>query len=73
MKMLYRHVGANGKKRRYYIETDSSQPVAWFDDLDTAAVVLRYLNGDDKEKWEREAAHVALKAFDKEGDKENDT
>ena len=64
-------VGAGkAKHRRYFIETDNGKPIAWFDDMDTAAIVLRYLKGVNLDAWERNVAHKAMKDFDhkKEGD-----
>lgn len=59
-----------GNKRRYFIETAAGQPVARFDELDTAALVLRYLTGADMTPEDVAAAHAAMKKFDagKEGD-----
>ena len=70
MTMYYTYLKGNHK--RYFIETDTGKPVAWFDDLDTAAIVLRYLKGANLNEWERNIAHHAMKEFDhgKEGDSE---
>ena len=51
--------------RRYYIETDARQPVAWFDDLYTAAVVVRYLKGVTLSRAECTIARNAMIEFDK--------
>ena len=58
------------QNRRYFIETAEGGTVAWFDELDTAALVLRYLTGADMTPEEVAAAHAAMKKFDagKEGD-----
>lgn len=70
MTMYYVYLKRNHK--RYFIETDAGKPVAWFDDLDTAAIVLRYLKGANLNEWERNIAHHAMKEFDhgKEGEGE---
>ena len=58
------------RNRRYYIETAEGGTVAWFDELYTAALVLRYLTGADMTPEVVAAAHAAMKKFDagKEGD-----
>lgn len=68
MTMYYTYL--KGNKRRYYIETTAGKPVAWFDELDTAALVLRYLTGAEMTPEDVAAAHAAMQAFDarKEGD-----
>ena len=68
MTMYYTYL--KGNKRRYFIENAAGQPVAWFDDMDTAATVLRYLTGADMTPEDVAAAHAAMQAFDarKEGD-----
>lgn len=57
-------------KRRYFIETAEEGVVAWFDELDTAALVLRYLTGANMTPEDVAAAHAAMKKCDavKEGD-----
>lgn len=57
-------------ERRYFIETEGGGAVAWFDELDTAALVLRYLTGAYMTPEDVAAAHAAMKKFDagKEGD-----
>ena len=67
MTMFYCYMAQN---RRYFIETAEGGTVAWFDELDTAALVLRYLTGADMTPEDVAAAHAAMQAFDarKEGD-----
>lgn len=67
MTMFYCYMAQN---RRYFIETAEGGTVAWFDELDTAALVLRYLTGADMTPEDVAAAHAAMKKFDawKEGD-----
>lgn len=68
MTMSYYYM--TGNKRSYFIETAAGQPVARFDELDTAALVLRYLTGADMTPEDVAAAHAAMQKFDagKEGD-----
>lgn len=68
MTMSYYYIAEN--KRRYFIETAEGGSVAWFDELDTAALVLRYLTGADMTPEDVAAAHAAMKKYDavKEGD-----
>lgn len=68
MTMYYTYLKRN--RRRYFIETDAGKPVAWFDELDTAAVVLRYLTGAQMQPEDIKAARNAMIAFDarKEGE-----
>lgn len=68
MTMFYSYM--TGTERRYFIETAAGRPVARFDELDTAALVLRYLTGADMTPEDVAAAHAAMKKFDagKEGD-----
>lgn len=68
MTMYYTYL--KGNKRRYYIETTAGKPVAWFDELDTAALVLRYLTGAEMTPEDVAAAHAAMQKYDarKEGD-----
>lgn len=72
--MLYYLTVGNPPKRRYYIEADSHEPVADFDNLYTAALVVRFLKGANLSIEERAHARVALLAFDamkhKEGEAE---
>lgn len=67
MTMFYCYMAQN---RRYFIETAEGGTVAWFDEPDTAALVLRYLTGADMTPEDVAAAHAAMKKFDagKEGD-----
>jgi len=62
MTMYYIHL--KGNKRRYYIETTAGKPVAWFDELDTAALVLRYLTGAEMTPEDVAAAHAAMQKYD---------
>ena len=61
--MTLYYIDIKSNRRRYYIESEKGK-IAWFDDLDTAAVVLRYLKGDTLTKEEIAQAHRAMKAFD---------
>ena len=61
MTMFYCYMAQN---RRYFIETAEGGTVAWFDALDTAAFVLRYLPGADMTPEDVAAAHEAMKKFD---------
>lgn len=71
MTMYYTYL--KGNHRRYFIETDAGKPVAWFDDLDTAAIVLRYLKGAYLNREETERAHLAMMNFDRKEGKDHDT
>ena len=72
MYLYYIFIGGN--KRRYFIETHKGQSIAYFDDFDTAATVLRYLKGSNLAPEEREVAHRAMYNFDhKKEVTENDT
>lgn len=62
--MTMYYIYLKGNKRRYFIENDAGKSVAWFDDMDTAAIVLRYLKGANLNEWERNIAHHAMKEFD---------
>ena len=68
MTMYYTYL--KGNRRRYFIETDAGKPVARFDDMDTAATVLRYLKGAPLDADELNKAHAAMIAYDarKEGE-----
>lgn len=70
MTIFYCYITENKRSRRYFIETAEGGTVAWFDELDTAALVLRYLTGADMTPEDVAAAHAAMKKFDagKEGD-----
>ena len=71
MRMYFLHVGSGKEQhRRYFIETETEKPVAYFDDLDTAATVLRYIKGVKIDQRERQIAHRAMKAFDHRKDGE---
>lgn len=71
--MTMYYIYLKGNKRRYFIETDAGKPVAWFDDMDTAAIVLRYLKGVYLNKSETDIAHKAMKEFDGKEVAGNDT
>ena len=64
MTLHYRTVGNNPPQRHYFIETDNGQPIADYDTLYTAAVVMRYLQGANLDLEERARARAALIAFD---------
>lgn len=68
MTMYYTYLKRN--RRRYFIENEKGQPVAWFDDMDTAATVLRYLIGAPMQPEDMKTARNAMIAFDarKEGE-----
>ena len=55
----------SGRKPRYFIENEDGGTVAFFDSLDVAGVVLRYLSGAPMHKKDAEAARAAMQAFDK--------
>ena len=57
-------VGSGSKKCRYFINNNDGETVAYFDDLTTAAVVLRYLKGGSISRESTELALSALRAFD---------
>jgi hypothetical protein len=59
------NTGAHGRKPRYFIENEGGETVAFFDSLDVAGVVLRYLSGAPMHKKDAEAARAAMQAFDK--------
>lgn len=58
------------KPTRYFIENEDGSTVVWFDSLDTAGTVLRYLKGAPMQKEDAEAARAAMQAWDarKEGE-----
>lgn len=64
MTLYYLNVG-NPPHRQYYIETERHEPIADYDNLYTAAVVLRYLKGGLLDLEERAHARAALIAFDR--------
>lgn len=53
-------------KTRYYIQSEDRErrDIAWFDDLTTAATVLRYLKGASLRNSEYDMALDALRNFD---------
>ena len=55
----------SGRKPRYFIENEDGGTVAFFDSLDVAGVVLRYLSGAPMHKKDAETARAAMQAFDK--------
>ncbi len=58
------NTGAHGRKTRYFIENEGGETVAFFDSLDVAGVVLRYLNGATLSDDDASAALAAMHAFD---------
>ena len=66
------------KHKRYYIRNEEREVIVWFDSLNTAALVLRYLNNGSLDDYEIRQVHAALKGLDssinetesKEGDTE---
>lgn len=58
------------KPERYFIRNEAGTTLAWFDRLDIAACVLRYLKGAPMPTADAEQVHAAMQAFDarKEGD-----
>lgn len=71
MTLYYKTVG-NPPRRHYYIETEDRKPCADYDNLYTAAVVLRYMKGANLDAEERAHARAALLAFSnrKDGERE---
>ncbi len=63
------HIGAHGRKTRYFIENEGGGTVAYFDSLCTAALVLRYMNGAPMTEEDADIAWDAMREFDnrKEG------
>ena len=73
MTIHHMYVGSGeNRHRRYYLTTDTGKEIAWFDSLDAAATVMRFIRGCDISKRERVTAHQAMIQFDtpKEGDSE---
>ena len=58
------NTGAHGRKTRYFIENEGGETVAYFDNLCTAALVLRYLNGATLSDEDTDLAWDAMHAFD---------
>lgn len=56
--------GKQAHERYFLMEGDSY--IAWFDDLETAAKVIRFIKGAHLEKADYAAAKAALEAWDKE-------
>ena len=67
MTMFYCYMAQN---RRYFIETAEGGTVAWLDEMDRAALVLRDLTGADMTPEDVAAAHAGMKKCEagKEGD-----
>lgn len=61
-----------GKPERYFIKNEAGTTLAWFDSLDTAGTVLRYLKGAPMPAADAEQAHAAMIAFDARKEGEND-
>lgn len=59
-----------GSGTRYFVQSVTGSVIAWFDSLDTAGTVLRYLKGAPMPAADAEQAHAAMIAFDarKEGE-----
>lgn len=73
MTIRFMYVGSGeNRHRRYFLTSDTGNDIAWFDNLDTAATVMRFMRGCDISKRERVTAHEAMIQFDipKEGDSE---
>lgn len=62
------NTGAHGRKTRYFIENEGGEAVAFFDSLDVAGVVLRYLSGAPLSDEDAAAALAAMHAFDMRGE-----
>ena len=58
------NTGAHGRKTRYFIENEGGETAAYFDNLCTAALVLRYLIGAKLSDDDASAALAAMHAFD---------
>ena len=56
-------VGAHGRKQRYFIDNGGAT-LCYFDDLLTAAIVLRFLRGNVLSREEIIIACEAMRAFD---------
>ena len=50
----------NSKKQYYAIIDDKSNVIVRFDDLKSAAIVLRYMNGGNMSLYERQSAISAM-------------
>ena len=50
--------------RRYFIKGEGDMDICWFDDLLTAALVLRFLRGATLRSEDFDAAESALRTFD---------
>ena len=72
--MTIRPVYIKHGKTRYYIQNDGRerQDIAYFDDLTTAATVLRYLRGANLRNSEYQIALDALRNFDSPEGGENE-
>lgn len=65
--MFIKAIYTKGTQRRYFIcekngvnETD----IAWFDDLEKAALVMRYMKGSTMRPQDQEEAILLLRRFD---------
>lgn len=58
------NVGAHGRRIIYALKDDGRE-IASFDTMEDAALVLRYLNGGNMDKQERQHALEALKNKEK--------
>lgn len=52
------------KPDKWYIVNDAGTKIAWFDSLDTASCVLRYLDGKRMPDADIQRAHEAMQMFD---------
>ena len=57
-------VGAHGRKQRYVIDNDGGATLCYFDDLLTAAIVLRFIRGNVLSREEINIACEAMRTFD---------
>ena len=67
------NTGAHGRKTRYFIKNEGGETVAFFDSLDVAGVVLRYLNGAPLSDEDAATARAAMHAFDEKKEKNAET
>ena len=52
-------------KRRYFIESRAKRSIiAWFDSLEIAGLVLRFLNGTNLKQNDSDEARAALREYD---------
>ena len=53
-----------GGQKKHFMICEESDIVAWFEDLESAAVVCRFIKGGHMQKTEYEKAVKAMRAFD---------